>query len=48
VSDRWLLFKTAGSAKFSKGEHIALWAMTEDSTDKAMKLCELIVTRENV
>jgi hypothetical protein len=48
VSGRWLQFSTGGSAKLTEGEYITMWVMTENSDDKDKKLCELIVTREDL
>jgi hypothetical protein len=45
---RWLEFSTEGSAKFSDGEYLHLWVMTRDENDKPRRLCELIVTREDL
>lgn len=48
VSERWIQFSTQGSAKLSEGEYITLWVMTRGADDQPRKLCELIVTREDL
>lgn len=48
VSNRWLQFSTDGSARFVEGEYIQMWVMTLDSEEQPKKLCELIVTREDL
>jgi hypothetical protein len=48
VSGRWIQFSTEGSAKFPDGEYIILNVMTRGANDRPKKLCELIVTREDL
>lgn len=48
VSDRWLEFSQAGSGNTHEGEAITLTVMTENADEKPRKLCELIVTREEL
>ena len=48
VSNRWLQFSTSGSARFKEGEYIQLWVMILNSREQPKKLCELIVTREDL
>ncbi len=48
VSERWIQFSTQGSAKCSEGEYFTLWVMTRGADDQPRKLCELIVTREDL
>jgi hypothetical protein len=48
VSDRWLEFSQDGSGRTFEGEAIVLSVMTNGSDEKPRKLCELIVTREEL
>jgi hypothetical protein len=48
VSMRWLEFSTSGSAKFNDGEYLQLWVMTRGEDDKPRRVCELVVTREEL
>ena len=48
VSERWIQFSSEGSAKLSEGEYLTLWVMTRGADDQPKKLCELIVTREDL
>lgn len=48
VSSRWIQFSAEGSTKLSEGEAISLWVMTEGVDGEPRKLCELIVTREDL
>jgi len=48
VSGRWLEFSQDGSTKLPEGEAITLTVMTEGESGDPRKLCELIVTREDL
>lgn len=48
VSGRWLQFRVESSSVFQEGEYIVMSVMTTDSNDKERKLCELVVTREDL
>ncbi|MFA7238208.1 MAG: hypothetical protein WC058_15210 [Phycisphaeraceae bacterium] len=48
VSGRWLEFSQGGSVNIGAGEAITLAVMTESAEGKPRKLCELIVTREEL
>jgi len=48
VSGRWLEFSQEGSGHTYEGEAITLSVMTDGSDEKRRKLCELIVTREEL
>ncbi len=48
VSDRWIQFSTDGSALLPEGEYITLWVMTRGADGRPKKLCELIVTRQDL
>lgn len=47
VSDRWLRFSEE-STKLEGGEFISLDVMTLGSDEKEKKICELVVTREEL
>ncbi len=47
-SGRWLEFSQDGSAQAGDGEAIKLTVMTDSSADQPRKLCELIVTRQEL
>jgi hypothetical protein len=47
ISQRWLQFSETSSA-FADEEAICLDVMTIDSEDKPRKICELVVTREDL
>jgi hypothetical protein len=48
VSNRWLRFPKKSGGHFQEGEYIPIDVMTLDSNEKPGKLCELIVTREDL
>lgn len=48
ITERWLQFSTQGSQRLHEGEYIMLWVMTRGADDQPKKLCELIVTREDL
>jgi hypothetical protein len=48
VSGRWLKFPSESGGFFKEGEYIVLNVMTTDANDKDRKLCELVVTREDL
>ena len=48
VSGRWLEFSQKGSANTGDGEAITVSVMTENEDENPRKLCELIVTREEL
>jgi hypothetical protein len=48
VSGRWLEFSQRGSARMMEGEAITVAVMTEGADEQPRKLCELIVTREDL
>ena len=48
VTERWIQVSTGGSSKQPEGEYITLWVMTRGADDQPRKLCELIVTREDL
>lgn len=48
VSGRWLQFPSESGGFFEEGEYIVLNVMTTDANDKDRKLCELVVTREDI
>jgi hypothetical protein len=48
VSGRWLEFSQDGSGWSREGEAITLSVMTDGSDDLPRKLCELIVTRDEL
>ncbi len=48
VSGRWLEFSQCGSARIREGEAITLTVMTEGADEQPHKLCELIITREDI
>lgn len=48
VSERWIKFPAKSSGHFGDGEYIVLDVMTLDKNEKQRKICELIVTREDL
>jgi hypothetical protein len=48
VSSRYMLFPNKSGGHFNEGEYIDLSIMTETDDGKSKKLCELIVTREDI
>lgn len=47
ISDRWIRFSEE-STKLEGGEFISLDVMTLGSDEKEKKICELVVTREEI
>jgi hypothetical protein len=48
VRGRWWEFSQRGSARIMEGEAITLTVKTEGADEQPRKLCELIVTREDL
>jgi hypothetical protein len=48
VSDRWLRFPKQSGGHFGGGEYIAADVMTGSPEEHPRRLCELIVTREDL
>jgi len=48
VSERWLKFPAESAGHYGGGEFIFLEVMTFDKNEKQRKLCELVVTREDL
>jgi hypothetical protein len=48
VSGRWLEFGQNGTTRIGAGEVLTLSVMTDGSGDRPRKLCELLVTREDL
>ena len=48
VSMRWLEFSTSGSAQLRDGEYLQLWVMTRGGDDEPRRICELVITREEL
>ena len=48
VSGRWLQFPAESGGFFQEREYIVMNVMTTDVNDKDRKLCELVVTREDL
>jgi hypothetical protein len=48
VTSRWIEFSQVGSTPRPEGEAIKLAVMTDGSNDEPHKICELIVTREEL
>ncbi len=48
VSGRWLQFPKESAGHFGAGEFISVDVMTYGSKDEPKKICNLIVTRENL
>ena len=48
ISERWLSFPKESAGHFQAGEFIPIDVMTLGSNDKPRKICELIITREDL
>jgi hypothetical protein len=48
VSGRWLEFSQRGTTRIDVGEVLTVSVMTDGSGDRPRKLCELMVTREDL
>jgi len=48
VSERWLQFPAQSAGHFDRGEFIDIQVMTNGSNDKPKKICDLILTREDL
>jgi hypothetical protein len=48
VSGRWLEFSQGGPVRIGEGEALTISVMTEASGERPRKICELIVTREDL
>lgn len=48
ISERWLKFPSEGAGPFEEGEYLVMNVMTTDKNEKDRKLCELVVTREDL
>jgi hypothetical protein len=48
VSERWIEFPPKSGGRYDFGEPIEISIKTRGSNDKPRKLCELIVTREDL
>lgn len=48
VSGRWLQFPKKSCGRFHDGEYIEVSVMTTGADDKPKKLCDLIITREDI
>ena len=48
VPGRWLEFSQGGSTRIGESEAITLSVMTDGSGERPRKLCELIITREEL
>jgi hypothetical protein len=48
VSERWLQFPEQGSGCIQLGEPLKIEVMTKDKTGNDKKICDLIVTREDL
>ena len=48
VSERWLQFPEQGSGTIQIGEPLAVCVMTKDRHGNDKKICELMVTREDL
>lgn len=48
ISDRWLEFPEKGSGHYREGEFLTVSVMTWGKDEKPRKLCELILTREEL
>ena len=48
VSERWLQFPEQSSNMKQDGEWLCIDVMTRNQNDKARKLCELVVTKEDL
>lgn len=48
VTDRWLQFAEKAGGVFADGEYIELSVMTLDIHNSPKKLCDMVVTREDL
>jgi hypothetical protein len=48
VTSRWLQFSESGTVRIGEGEALTISVMTEGSDDRQRKICDLIVTREDL
>lgn len=48
VSERWLQFPSESAGHYGGGEFISVSVMTLGSDEKLKKLCDLVVTREDL
>lgn len=48
VSDRWIEFSAGGSTKLGAGDAMTIAIMTEANSAEPRKICELIITREDL
>ena len=48
VSERWLSFPAEPGPEFDCGEALAVHVMTRGANDKPHRICELIVTRQDL
>lgn len=48
VSERWIQFPKESGSHFDDGEYIAISIMTYGSDDKDKKICDLVITREDI
>jgi len=48
VSERWLQFPNMSAGHYGGGEFIEISVMTRDSDKKPKKLCDLVITREDI
>jgi hypothetical protein len=48
VSSRWLEFSQQGTTRIGAGEVLSIAVMTEGADEQPRKLCELMVTREDL
>ncbi len=48
ISGRWLQFPEKSAGQFRGGEFIPLSVMTLDSNEEPRKLCEMVVTKEDL
>ncbi len=48
VSDRWIQFPKRSGGNFSDGEFIEISVMTLGHSGKPKKLCDLVITREDL
>lgn len=48
VSERWIQFPNKSGGNYSKGEFIEISVMTRGDNGKPRKLCDLVITREDI
>ena len=48
VSERWIQFPSKSGGNFSAGEYIEISVMTMGHDEKPRKLCDLVVTKEDI